>query len=206
MWVHLCRCVACVHVCGEVCVCVVWVWVWVWVDGWLFECVDVWVYVCLCGYPILYLLHNNLTQYLCVLLSLSFCLLPSETLAMKGLILNCLGRKDEAYEHVKKGLRNDLKSHVCIHNNHAQLLTGCGGGSLWPSCVQMSCWCVYREVQYCSRLRCSNANSRNMNDVMFQVMRVDQVCVFALTTVSRLACVWSPPALGQEVRRSNQGI
>ena len=33
---------------------------------------------------------------------------------MKGLILNCMGRKDEAYDCVKKGLRNDLKSHVCI--------------------------------------------------------------------------------------------
>lgn len=38
-----------------------------------------------------------------------------ETLAMKGLTLNCLGRKDEAYEYVRKGLRNDLKSHVCWH-------------------------------------------------------------------------------------------
>jgi hypothetical protein len=37
-----------------------------------------------------------------------------ETLAMKGLILNCLGRKEEAFEFVKKGLRNDLTSHVCI--------------------------------------------------------------------------------------------
>ena len=123
-------CVACVRVCGGVRVCGVWVCGWVCGWVWVLECVDVWVYVCLCGYPILYLLHNNLTQCLCVLLSLSFCLLPSETLAMKGLILNCLGRKDEAYEHVKKGLRNDLKSHVCIQNNHTQLLTGCGGGFL----------------------------------------------------------------------------
>ncbi|XP_053616386.1 N-alpha-acetyltransferase 15, NatA auxiliary subunit [Plodia interpunctella] len=38
-----------------------------------------------------------------------------ETLAMKGLTLNCLGRKDEAYEYVRKGLRNDLKSPVCWH-------------------------------------------------------------------------------------------
>ena len=38
-----------------------------------------------------------------------------ETLAMKGLILNCMGRKDEAYEYVRKGLRNDLTSHVCWH-------------------------------------------------------------------------------------------
>ncbi|KAF8791900.1 N-alpha-acetyltransferase 15 like protein [Argiope bruennichi] len=34
---------------------------------------------------------------------------------MKGLTLNCLGRKEEAYEYVRKGLRNDLKSHVCWH-------------------------------------------------------------------------------------------
>lgn len=39
----------------------------------------------------------------------------SETLAMKGLTLNCLGRKDEAYEYVRRGLRNDLKSPVCWH-------------------------------------------------------------------------------------------
>lgn len=37
-----------------------------------------------------------------------------ETLAMKGLILNCLGKKEEAYDLVRRGLRNDLKSHVCI--------------------------------------------------------------------------------------------
>ncbi|CEG43496.1 n-terminal acetyltransferase a complex subunit nat1-like protein [Plasmopara halstedii] len=38
-----------------------------------------------------------------------------ETLAMKGLTLNCMGRKDEAYEFVKNGLRHDLRSHVCWH-------------------------------------------------------------------------------------------
>lgn len=39
----------------------------------------------------------------------------SETLAMKGLTLNCLGRKEEAYEYVRRGLKNDIKSHVCWH-------------------------------------------------------------------------------------------
>eukprot|EP00795_Rhopilema_esculentum_P000514 gene514-10194_t len=34
-----------------------------------------------------------------------------ETLAMKGLTLNCLGRKEEAYNYVRRGLKNDLKSH-----------------------------------------------------------------------------------------------
>ncbi|XP_067944638.1 N-alpha-acetyltransferase 15, NatA auxiliary subunit-like [Watersipora subatra] len=38
-----------------------------------------------------------------------------ETLAMKGLILNCVSRKEEAYDHVRRGLRNDLTSHVCWH-------------------------------------------------------------------------------------------
>lgn len=38
-----------------------------------------------------------------------------ETLAMKGLIMNCLGKKEEAYDLVRRGLRNDLKSHVCWH-------------------------------------------------------------------------------------------
>lgn len=41
--------------------------------------------------------------------------LYTETLAMKGLIMNCMGRKDEAYELVRKGLKNDLRSHVCWH-------------------------------------------------------------------------------------------
>uniref|UniRef100_A0AAR2JQV8 N-alpha-acetyltransferase 15, NatA auxiliary subunit n=1 Tax=Pygocentrus nattereri TaxID=42514 RepID=A0AAR2JQV8_PYGNA len=40
---------------------------------------------------------------------------PLSTLAMKGLTLNCLGKKEEAYELVRRGLRNDLKSHVCWH-------------------------------------------------------------------------------------------
>lgn len=38
-----------------------------------------------------------------------------ETLAMKGLTLNGLGRKEEAYDYVRRGLKNDLKSHVCWH-------------------------------------------------------------------------------------------
>lgn len=47
--------------------------------------------------------------------ALTLCLwLRPETLAMKGLTLNCLGKKEEAYELVRRGLRNDLRSHVCI--------------------------------------------------------------------------------------------
>jgi len=38
-----------------------------------------------------------------------------ETLAMKGLTLNFMGKRDEAHEFVRKGLRNDMRSHVCWH-------------------------------------------------------------------------------------------
>lgn len=39
----------------------------------------------------------------------------TETLAMKGLTLNCLNRKEEAYQYVRLGLRNNMASHVCWH-------------------------------------------------------------------------------------------
>ena len=32
-----------------------------------------------------------------------------ETLAMKGLIMNCLSKRDEAHELVREGLRNDMR-------------------------------------------------------------------------------------------------
>ncbi|KAG5438467.1 hypothetical protein PCANB_002570 [Pneumocystis canis] len=38
-----------------------------------------------------------------------------ETLAMKGLILSLLNKKSEGYELVRKGLRNNLTSHICWH-------------------------------------------------------------------------------------------
>ena len=38
-----------------------------------------------------------------------------ETLAMKGLLLNCLERKEEAYDLVKRGVKANLRSHVCWH-------------------------------------------------------------------------------------------
>ena len=38
-----------------------------------------------------------------------------ETQAMKGLIFNCMGKKDEGLELVKSGVRNDVRSHVCWH-------------------------------------------------------------------------------------------
>jgi len=38
-----------------------------------------------------------------------------ETLCMKGLTLSYLDKKEEAYELVRKGVKHDLKSHVCWH-------------------------------------------------------------------------------------------
>ena len=34
---------------------------------------------------------------------------------MKGLLLNCLGRREEADEFVRKGLKKDICSPVCWH-------------------------------------------------------------------------------------------
>jgi tetratricopeptide (TPR) repeat protein len=34
---------------------------------------------------------------------------------MKDLILNCMDHKTKAYELIRQGLKNDLKSHVCWH-------------------------------------------------------------------------------------------
>lgn len=39
----------------------------------------------------------------------------SETLSMKGLMLNCMDKKTEAYDHARLGLKYDLRSHVCWH-------------------------------------------------------------------------------------------
>jgi tetratricopeptide (TPR) repeat protein len=38
-----------------------------------------------------------------------------ETLAMKGLILSCMDRKEEGYDFARRGLRSNLRSHVCWH-------------------------------------------------------------------------------------------
>ncbi|EWC48415.1 hypothetical protein DRE_02184 [Drechslerella stenobrocha 248] len=38
-----------------------------------------------------------------------------ETLAMKGLLINCQGKTDEAFAIAKDALKQDMKSHVCWH-------------------------------------------------------------------------------------------
>lgn len=36
-------------------------------------------------------------------------------MCMRGLILNCVGKHEEAMETVRKGLKHDIKSYVCWH-------------------------------------------------------------------------------------------
>ncbi|KAK6495345.1 hypothetical protein TWF481_003369 [Arthrobotrys musiformis] len=38
-----------------------------------------------------------------------------ETLAMKGLLINCQGKTEEAFQIAKEALKQDMKSHVCWH-------------------------------------------------------------------------------------------
>lgn len=38
-----------------------------------------------------------------------------ETLAMKGLVLNCMERKQEAYDYVKRGVKANIRSSMCWH-------------------------------------------------------------------------------------------
>jgi len=38
-----------------------------------------------------------------------------ETLAMKGLILNFMGKKDEGLENIRNGIKNNITSHIVWH-------------------------------------------------------------------------------------------
>lgn len=49
-----------------------------------------------------YLSKSNINWYL-------------ETLAMKGLILNSMGKKEEALENIRNGIKNNFTSHVVWH-------------------------------------------------------------------------------------------
>ena len=62
-----------------------------------------------------------------------------ETLAMKGLTLNCLERKEEAYDLVRKGLKSDLKSHVCWHVYGCVLKVACTQQSLANKTACLEC-------------------------------------------------------------------
>ena len=38
-----------------------------------------------------------------------------ETLAMRGLILNSMGKKEEALDNIRSGIKNNITSHVVWH-------------------------------------------------------------------------------------------
>jgi hypothetical protein len=61
---------------------------------------------------------------------------------MKGLILNCMEKKEEAYDLVRKGLKADLKSHICWHvYGYVRSLCGTAWPRLqWPF---PACLCVF---------------------------------------------------------------
>lgn len=86
----------------------------------------------------------------CIPYCLLYHCLPAETLAMKGLTLNCLGKKEEAYDLVRRGLRNDLKSHVCIltHDMAHIICVLVKGICSGLSCCHFS-WCVFCKMGQC---------------------------------------------------------
>lgn len=63
-----------------------------------------------------------------------------ETQAMRGLILNFLDRKEEGYEMVKLGLRNNMKSHVCWHV-YGLLHRSDQNYEVQPPTIVQLCWC-----------------------------------------------------------------
>ena len=69
------------------------------------------------------------------------CPTNGETLAMKGLLCNCLNRKEEAYTLVKEGVKNNLRSQVCWH------VYGCVAVPGFVSPRLFSLW----ETHTCSR-------------------------------------------------------
>jgi peptide alpha-N-acetyltransferase len=83
-----------------------------------------------------------------------------ETLAMKGLIQNCLNNKEDAYELAKAGLRNDVRSHICWHVF----------GLLYKSDSN------YKEASKCylNALRIDPSNQNILRDLSFLQI---QVCV-----------------------------
>ncbi len=54
--------------------------------------------------------------YIYIFIKTKFNIISSlETLAMKGLILSSIGKKDEALESIRNGIKNNMQSHVVWH-------------------------------------------------------------------------------------------
>src|SRR6202044_3433172 len=61
---------------------------------------------------------NSQIMVVCIIHQKNFNLMlffSLETLAMKGLILNSMGKKDEALENIRNGIKNNITSHVVWH-------------------------------------------------------------------------------------------
>ena len=86
-----------------------------------------------------------------------------ETLAMKGLLLNCTGKREEAYEFTRAGLKANLKSHVCWHvygcarslANPLARLCGCFTAVICSTDAPARCRLVYRgDCNYDEAIKC----------------------------------------------------
>ena len=104
-----------------------------------------------------------------------------ETLAMKGLILNCQERKEEAFELTRKGLRLHMQSHVCWHVygyvGHVTLPTTYRMTRInltlvpIPQTMHASCRLLYRaDRNYTEAIKCYK-NALRLDKENFQIMR-----------------------------------
>jgi len=122
------------------------------------------------------------------------CGLAAETLAMKGLTLNCLGRKEEAYEFVRRGLRNNLKSHVCILCMTSEQSCLDTYALFCRIHMDSSCVMIVEYVSILLLLRMQIKDMLNGKDIMnmcFNCIWYKYVCCLAMKTlfVSNLAVV-----------------
>lgn len=95
-----------------------------------------------------------------------------ETLAMKGLLFNCLNKKEEAYQLVKEGVKNNLRSHVCWHV-YGYVATDFCLSTLESVSQRMCCACrlVYRsDRNYDEAIKCYK-NSLRMDKDNLTVLR-----------------------------------
>lgn len=95
-----------------------------------------------------------------------------ETLAMKGLILNSIGKKEDAHENVKLGLRYNVRSHICWHVY----------GLVHRSDNN------YKEASKCYlnalRIDCDNQNIlRDLSWLQMQVLLIDGLSTMVITDI-----------------------
>ena len=108
-----------------------------------------------------------------------------ETLAMKGLILSYQDKKAEAYELVRRGLKADLKSHVCWH------VYGCAERLPCPPALQgkdiMLMECALHRLLW----RADN-NYDEAIKCYKNALRIDKENVQILRDLALLQVLWGP--------------